>query len=215
MSCPLCRKRKGKRACPARGASICSQCCGTKRIVEIACPSDCVYLTGAHAPNWEGRAADRERDQRRLGPHVSKLTERQLQLVLIALAGVAAIRARHDLDDPLLLEAVVALRKTVDTRASGVLYEHPTGDARARELVQELGGIFEARDAQGTVHRPDDKDLGAALRSLENAVAATLRENQGPRAFVETATRLAGRLGASPAGAAAPAEPSKPLIIEP
>ena len=61
MSCPLCQRRKGKRACPARGASICSQCCGTKRHVEVACPADCVYLTGAHAPGWEGRAADRER----------------------------------------------------------------------------------------------------------------------------------------------------------
>lgn len=212
MSCPLCRKRKGKRTCPARGAAICSQCCGTKRLVEIACPSDCVYLTGAHAPNWEGRAADRERDQRRLGPHVSHLTERQLQLVLIALAGIAGIRVRHALDDPLLLEAVVALRKTIDTRASGVLYEHPTGDARARELVQELAGIFEARDAQGAVQRPDDKDLGAALRALEGAVAATLREKEGPQAFVETAIRLAGRLGAAPAP---PTEPSKPLIIEP
>jgi len=214
MSCPLCRKRKGKRSCPARGASICSQCCGTKRLVEIACPPDCVYLTGAHAPNWEGRAADRERDHRRLGPHVSRLTERQLQLVLIALAGVAATRARHDLDDSLLLEAVVALRKTVDTRASGVLYEHPAGDARAREIVQELAGIFEARDAQGAVHRPDDKDLGAALQSLENAVAATLREKEGPRAFLDTATRLAGRLGAGPAASPA-AEPAKRRIIEP
>jgi hypothetical protein len=182
--------------------------------VEIACPSDCVYLTGAHAPNWEGRAADRERDHRRIGPHVSHLTERQLRLVLIALAGVAAARTRYDLDDSLLLEAVTALRKTIDTRASGVLYEHPTGDARARELVQELAGIFEARDAEGAVHRPDDKDLGAALQSLENAVAATLREKEGPRAFLDTATRLAGRLGAGPASAP-PAEPPKPLIVEP
>jgi len=214
MRCPLCAKRKGKRACPARGASICSQCCGTKRLVEIACPSDCVYLTGAHAPNWEGRAADRERDHRRLGPHVKPLTERQLQLVLIALAGIAATRARRDLDDALLLEAVVALRKTVDTRASGVLYEHPTGDARAGELVQELAGVFEARDEQGAVHRPDDKDLGPALQSLENAVAATLREKEGPRAFLDTATRLAGRLGAGP-GPAPAAQPTKPLIVEP
>ena len=212
MSCPLCHKRKGKRVCPARGASICSQCCGTKRLVEIACPSDCTYLTGAHAPGWEGRASDRARDQRRLGPHVAPLTERRLQLVLIALAGISAIRSRRELDDPLLLEAVTALRKTVETRASGVLYEHPAGDARAAEIVQELAGIYEARDAQGAVHRPDDKDLAAALKALEEVVAATIREGEGPRAFLDTATRLAGRLGMNPAPAAAP---SKPLIIEP
>jgi hypothetical protein len=143
---------------------------------------------------------------------VSALTERQLQLVLIALAGISAIRSRRELDDSLLLEAVVALRKTVDTRARGVLYEHPAGDARAQELVQELGGIFEARDAQGTVQRPPDTDLAAALRALENAVSATLREQEGPRAFLDTATRLAGRLGVTPAPAT---PPSRSLIVEP
>ena len=213
MSCPLCRKRKGKRACPARGAAICSQCCGGKRLVEIACPSDCIYLTGAHAPGWEGRAADRERDQRRIGSHVGQLAERQLHLVLIALAGMSGIRTRRgELNDPLLFEAVVALRKTVETRVSGVLYEHPAGDARAQELVQELAGLFEARDAQGAVQRPDDTDLAAALRALEAAIAATLRENEGPHAFLDTATRLAGRLGVNPAPTA---EPSGSLIVEP
>jgi hypothetical protein len=210
MSCPLCRQRKGKRACPARGASICSQCCGTKRLVEIDCPSDCVYLTGAHAPGWEGRTADRERDQRRLGPHVAELTERQLHLVLLALAGINGIRGRRrELEDTVLLEAVVAVRKTVETRDRGVLYEHPAGDARAQELVQELSGIFEASDDDGAVHRPSDRDLAAALRGLERALAATVHEKQGPHAFLDTAARLVGRLGG------APARRPRPLIVEP
>jgi hypothetical protein len=210
MSCPLCEKRKGKRLCPARGAAICSQCCGAKRVVEIDCPPDCVYLTGAHAPGWEGRAADRERDQRRLGPHVGRLTERQLQLVLLSLAGINGIRGRRaDLDDAILLEAVVALRKTVETRARGVLYEHPPGDARAHELVRDLAGIFEVQDAEGTVRRPSERDLAAALRGLEGALAATVQEDEGPQAFLDTAARLVGRLGG------APATRSRPLIVEP
>ena len=210
MSCPLCGKRKGKRVCPARRATICSQCCGAKRVVEIDCPSDCVYLTGAHAPGWEGRAADRERDQRRLGPHVGRLTQRQLQLVLLSLAGINGIRGRRaDLEDTLVLEAVVALRKTVDTRARGVLYEHPPDDARAQELVRDLAGIFEVQDADGAVRRPSDRDLAAALRGLEGAVAATIREREGPHAFLDTAARLVGRLGG------APATRSRPLIVEP
>ncbi len=210
MSCPLCRHRKGKRACPAKGASICSQCCGTKRLVEIDCPSDCVYLTGAHAPGWEGRTADRERDQRRLGPHVARLTERQIRLVLLALAGINGIRGRRsELDDTILLEAVVALRKTVETRDRGVLYEHPAGDARAQELVQELSGIFEAQDTEGGLHRPSDRDLAAALRGLEGALTETVGEREGPRTFLNTAARLVGRLGGAPA-----ARP-RPLIVEP
>jgi len=146
---------------------------------------------------------------------VSGLTERQLQLVLIALGGITAIRGRRDLDDALLLEAVVALRKTIDTRTSGILYEHPAGDARAQDLVRELGAIFEAHDAQGTVRRPRDTDLSAALRALEQAVGATLQEDEGSHAFLDTAARLAGRLGLRRAAEAEPGAPSRPLIIEP
>jgi hypothetical protein len=56
--CPLCLKRKGRRACPAKGAAICPHCCGTKRRVEIDCPEDCVYLEGGHAGAWEGRETE-------------------------------------------------------------------------------------------------------------------------------------------------------------
>jgi hypothetical protein len=211
MSCPLCGRRKGKRACPARGAAICSQCCGTKRLVEIDCPSDCIYLTGAHAPGWEGRASERQRDERRVLPHLASLTERQVQLLFLALAGIGDIRGRHGgLDDALLLEAVVALRKTTETRDRGVLYEHPPGDPRARDVIRDLTGLFEARDESGTVHRPADRDLVAALRALEGALGTTIGEKEGPHAFLETAARLRARLG----GPRVTPRP-RPLIIEP
>jgi hypothetical protein len=117
MSCPVCRQRRGKRACPAKGEPICSQCCGAKRRVEIDCPPDCVFLDGAHAGAWEGRAADRDRDARRVGPFLEGLSEAQGRLVLLSLVGITAIRARRrEIDDRLLLEAVRALRKTVETR---------------------------------------------------------------------------------------------------
>jgi hypothetical protein len=208
MTCPLCRERKGKRSCPAKGAAICSACCGAKRLVEIDCPPDCAYLTGAHAAGWTGRSRDLERDQRRLGPHVAGLTEGQVRLVLLALAGVAAIHRRHvELEDALVLDAVAAFRKTVDTREKGILYEHKAADTRADALVRELERLFEARDAGGQVHRPADRDLGAALRALEGALRDAIAENDGPRSFLATAARLAGRLGAPSA--------ARPLILEP
>jgi hypothetical protein len=211
MSCVVCGRRKGKRACPARGGGICSQCCGTKRLVEIDCPSDCVYLTGAHAPGWEGRASDRKRDERRLGPFLAELSEGQAHLVLVALAGLGGLRGRHgDLDDALALEAVEAVRRTTETRDRGVLYEHRPNDARAQALVPEIAGIFEARGEDGTVRRPADRDLVAALRALEKAVAATIREGEGPQAFLDTAARLVARLG----GRSAAPRP-RPLIVEP
>ncbi len=42
--CLYCHQRKGKRACPALGGMICSQCCGTNRITNISCPTSCVFL---------------------------------------------------------------------------------------------------------------------------------------------------------------------------
>ncbi len=45
-TCTHCGQRKGKRSCPALAGAICSRCCGQHRVVEIACPSDCVHLGG-------------------------------------------------------------------------------------------------------------------------------------------------------------------------
>ncbi len=42
--CGSCAARKGKRNCPALGAVICPECCGSKRQRQIDCPSDCFFL---------------------------------------------------------------------------------------------------------------------------------------------------------------------------
>jgi hypothetical protein len=211
MICPLCRQRRGKRACPAKGVAICSQCCGQKRRVEIDCPADCVYLTGAHAGAWEGRTAERDRDARRLAPFLEGLSEGQGRLVLLALVGVTAIRSRRrELDDRMLGEAVAALRKTVETREKGILYEHPAGDARAQGLMHELATLFEARDDEGVRRAPPGRDLAVALLRLERAVSSVRQEGGSPHEFLDTAARLAGRLGPASGSSS-----SRPLIVEP
>jgi hypothetical protein len=207
--CPLCRQRKGKRACPAKGELICAQCCGTKRRVEIDCPDDCTWL-GGHAGTWEGRETERTRDLRRLAPWLERLSDAQARLFFFSLVGLTALRARHrDLGDALLLEAVAALRKTVETREKGILYEHPADDLRAQGLVHEIPGLFEAKDAEGAAHAPADADLLAVLGALEGALLDVAREGAGPTAFLDTAARLAGRLAAANRPAA------RPLIVTP
>ena len=42
--CVYCKKRKGKRNCPALKGMICSKCCGEKRIKFIPCPESCPVL---------------------------------------------------------------------------------------------------------------------------------------------------------------------------
>ncbi len=194
MTCPLCRERKGKRLCPAKDDRICSQCCGSKRLVEIDCPPDCVFLSGAHAPAWDGRETERARDRRRIAPFVQGLTESQLQLVLVGVVGINGLRSgRRELQDRLVLDAVGALRKTLETRGRGILYEHAADDLRAQGLVHDLQGLFESRDEEGRAVSPDDRDLLPALRALEGIAAECLRGG-GASEFLELASRLAGEL---------------------
>jgi hypothetical protein len=42
--CVYCRKRAGRRACPALGGLICPSCCGQHRGIEISCPISCKYF---------------------------------------------------------------------------------------------------------------------------------------------------------------------------
>lgn len=209
-ACPLCRERKGKRACPAKGASICPACCGSKRRVEIDCPDDCAYLDGAHAGAWEGRETERRRDLRRVAPFIQELSEPQAQLFFMALVGLVAIRARRrELDDGLLLDAVVALKRTAETRSKGLVYEHPPEDARALGLMTELRGLFEARSEQDTPLHPSDADLLAVLGALEDGLRYTRGSAAEKTAFLDTATRLAGNLAGAPP---TPAERPRLLI---
>ena len=210
-ACAVCDHRKGRRACPAKAASICSACCGSKRRVEIDCPSDCVWLEGAHAASWDGRETERRRDARRFAPHLQRLSREQTDLFFLALVGLGAMRARRrDLDDGLLAAAVGALRKTVETRQRGVLYEHPAEDLRAQGLVMELRDLFEARDERDRPVFPDDRDLGPVLAALDDALTELRRGNEGRMAFLDTARRLVG----APASASAPAAETR-LVLEP
>src|ERR1051325_10170121 len=94
MVCPLCGERKAKRACPALNRLICPVCCGTKRLVEISCPSDCVYLTTArsHPPAVEQRRL--EQDRAIMLPVVQGLSDRQARVFLMFAAAIG----RHQSD---------------------------------------------------------------------------------------------------------------------
>jgi len=187
---------------------ICAHCCGTKRRVEIACPDDCVWL-GAHASSWAGRETEITRDLRRVAPHVQELSDAQARLFFLALVGLTQMRSRRpELGDRLVHEAVQALRKTVETREKGILYEHPAEDLRAQALVHEVRAIFEVKDEAGSPLPRDDRDVVAALQALDRALEDAQRERAGPATFLETAGRVAARMSAAPRTA-------RPLIVEP
>src|SRR5215467_207300 len=58
--CPLCSGRAGKRYCPAIAEQICAVCCGTKREIEIDCPSSCSYLKANRSYELEKPMSDLE-----------------------------------------------------------------------------------------------------------------------------------------------------------
>jgi len=205
--CPLCGRRKGKRHCPAKGAHICAHCCGTKRLVEVDCPTGCVYLDGGHAGTWDGRHSERNRDTQLLAPHVSAFDDTQAQLLLMTLAGIHQIRIRRrDVTDRILLEAVAALRKTFETRQRGVLYEHPAGDLRAQGLLFDLRELFVAKQKQAS---PSDGDVLKVLTAVEGCLVDALAEG-GSSIFLDAASRLAIRFAGGPRTPVAPS-----LIVEP
>jgi hypothetical protein len=189
-SCPLCEARKGRRACPAKGAAICAHCCGTKRHVLIDCPNDCAYLAGGD-PGW-ARETTLRRDALRVMQMTEGLGEGQTRLLFLALLGIVGLRARHHgMDDALFASALEAFRKTVETRANGLVYEHAPGDARAAALARDFGALFQAEAASGRQAVPADRDLLAVLRGLERGQA--IGDDVSPCSFLDTVVRLVGR----------------------
>jgi hypothetical protein len=167
-----------------------------------------VYLDGSHAGAWEGRETEKRRDARRLAPYLQGLSEDQLQRAFQALRAIVEMRRRGALtEDRLLGDALSTLRKTLETRANGLLYDHPPEDARAQPIVAELDEIF-LSDADD-VTSLSDRDLLAVAAALDGCVGSILAEGGEPTTFLDTAQRLVGELGEPTLSA------DGPLIVEP
>ena len=126
MLCPLCGTRRARRGCPALGHQICAVCCGTKRLVQIACPSDCAWLASAreHPPAVVVR--QQQHDVGVLLQVMRDFNERQSQLFLLISTFLVRYEAPElqPLIDDDVAEAMAALAATFETSARGVIYEH-------------------------------------------------------------------------------------------
>ena len=167
MLCPSCGQRKARRACPALGATICPVCCGTKRRVEIKCPSDCGYLALAREHPAAVVKRRQERDVAQLLPTIRHLTERQYQLFFL----VHTLIARHTpqgltrLVDADVADAAASVAATLETAARGVIYEHSPQGPTAQALATELKTMLTRMREQGaTVF---DREAAIVLRAIE------------------------------------------------
>lgn len=164
--CPLCRRRRGRRACPALGEQICSVCCGTKRLTQIACPPDCVYLQSAtdHPPAVVQR--QRERDVQFLLAMVHDLSGPQQWMASRLFAYLGSDRPDAlGLTDRDLEQAAQALARTWETASRGIVYEHAATTTQAQRLANEMKQLIEAGAQEGP--RLADRDLADLLRRIE------------------------------------------------
>jgi hypothetical protein len=212
MSCSSCGQRKGRRECPALGATICAICCGTKRLVEIRCPPSCSHLATAREHPAAVVKRQHERDLALLLPTISHLTERQHQLFFL----VHSIVARHEPDalsrllDKDVADAAGAVASTLETAGRGVLYEHTPASLPAQRLAREItAAIAEIRELGTKIY---DGELAITLRAIERGATDLHKQQQvEDTAYLSLIGRLL-QFGGQPPGEETPT-PASSLIL--
>ena len=219
MICWSCNKVKGKRPCPARGASlICSKCCGTKRRVEIRCPDNCPYLHGEHDPRWEPPSRKTE-DAQFISLFASlKREEIPLLVFLHHLLLQARQNLASDLTDQETHEVVSLLARTFDTLSKGIVYEHKSESPRLQVIIRWTRQILEKRqDIPGTPSA-SDSEIKEMLETISSALQTYAEQAAGARSYLDTAERVfrSGLAHAPPLDVPGEEAPqSGSLIIEP
>ena len=121
--CPLCSHRQGKRYCPAVAEQICAVCCGTKREIEIDCPSSCSYLKASRTYELEKpipypQVADKVHN------YDERFIQRYQQILDAVTGSVLEERLTSAwLVDNDVIEVFKSLNATMKTLSSGLYYE--------------------------------------------------------------------------------------------
>jgi len=179
--CPLCSERAGKRYCPAKDAQICAVCCGSKREIEIDCPSSCTYLKASRSYEAEKPIIDPE-----LAGRIQKYDNDFVNRYHEVLDAVNASVVEERLASPWLvdqdaIEVYKALSATMRTLASGIYYESLPGGAVRLSLFRRLKELLD------TLMQPDTSEhrvlkVSEAIDILEFLTfAAQLNSSIRPR----------------------------------
>ena len=145
--CPLCSDRPGKRYCPAKAEQICAVCCGTKREVEIDCPSSCPHLIAGRSYEAEKRIPDAELVQK-----VEKYSNDFVYRYAPILDEISRSVVQERIESPWLvdndvIEVYKSLSTTMKTLSSGIYYETlPAGAVRIslfRRLKAQLDELMQ------------------------------------------------------------------------
>jgi hypothetical protein len=166
-------------------------CCGTKRLTEIACPSDCAYLAVAreHPPAVAVRR--QKHDIGSVARHMRDLSEKQSELFFLIVTFLLDYQPAElsQLIDADVAEAAAALAATFETAARGVIYEHRATSLQAERLSLGLKPMLaELERAGGSAFQ---RDAAVVLRRVAAAAHAGTTEGAGNRrAFLDLIGRV-------------------------
>ncbi|HEV2426556.1 MAG TPA: hypothetical protein VGZ29_17160 [Terriglobia bacterium] len=139
MTCPICKKRKSNRFCPAKGEKICAVCCATEREVTIDCPSGCPHLIASRQYEDERREIDWSGlpfGDVKVSPAAFRGHETLLDAIAFGICDFAA--QQRLLVDSDAIAALQVLAESYQTLARGIYYEKPLDDRVRHELYAHL-----------------------------------------------------------------------------
>lgn len=189
--CPLCRKRPARRSCPAKQALICPVCCGTKRLIEIDCPRDCVYLKTAERHPPAVTVKQDRHDISTLNETVAGLSAPQLEVLFMLHGLIAEFRSPVGLGSLLdadVAEAVAVQAGNHETAANGVIYDRTSTNPMAEGLRRAIDAFtVETRERGGT---RAERELAEVLRAIERGARHEAAGLDGDRGYLELMARL-------------------------
>jgi hypothetical protein len=189
-------------------------CCGTKRLVEIQCPSDCAWLASAREHPPAVAVRQQQRDLGLIMQSMRDFSRRQSQLFLLVttfLVRYEPPELQRPIDED-VVDALGALASTFETASRGVIYEHRPATLAAGHLMSALKPVLaEAGQGGGT---PFERDAVVVLRRVADAVAdARAVEAANARAFLDLLARVIHAKGGEDGPEAAASEDPPRLIL--
>jgi hypothetical protein len=193
MKCILCNQRKGRRFCPAKNTTICAQCCGEKRVLEIDCPESCEFLKVGRAREASLEAA---RHYRTSDPFEQEKRARVLadfEALLVHLQAVIAAEreSSRELSDADVAEALDCLLKTLRTEDRGVIYEATSNNLRVESLRRQLALVVKSYryPEEPNQQRTLLKDAIECLEVMRAVVASHLEAGPSSLSFIDFLVR--------------------------
>jgi hypothetical protein len=179
-------------------------CCGTKRLVEIRCPSDCSWLASSREHPAAIVVRQQQRDVAVLVQVTRDFSQQQSRLFFLVsrfLVGYETPQLQPvfpmlPMVDDDITDASSALAASLETESRGVIYEHrPASSAGERLLAALKPVLVEAGKGAGSSFT---RDAAVVLRQFDQAIRlARDHDRENRRAFRELLDRTVGRLGSS------------------